>query len=50
MDWKLELVTIPVSNVDRAKAFYVELVLLDCDRHRAHRLGTGLRASAARGR
>ena len=24
MDWKLELVTIPVSNVDRAKSFYVE--------------------------
>ena len=22
MDWKLELVAIPVSNVDRAKAFY----------------------------
>ena len=24
MDWKLELVTIPVSDVDRAKAFYVD--------------------------
>jgi catechol 2,3-dioxygenase-like lactoylglutathione lyase family enzyme len=24
MDWKLELVTIPVSDVDRAKRFYVE--------------------------
>jgi len=24
MDWKLELVTIPVSDVDQAKAFYVE--------------------------
>ncbi|HEY8001780.1 MAG TPA: VOC family protein [Solirubrobacterales bacterium] len=24
MDWKLELVQIPVSDVDRAKAFYVE--------------------------
>ncbi len=24
MDWKLELVPIPVSDVDRAKAFYVE--------------------------
>ena len=24
MDWKLELVTIPVSDVDRAKSFYVE--------------------------
>jgi catechol 2,3-dioxygenase-like lactoylglutathione lyase family enzyme len=24
MDWKLELVTVPVSDVDRAKAFYTE--------------------------
>jgi catechol 2,3-dioxygenase-like lactoylglutathione lyase family enzyme len=24
MDWKLELVAIPVSDVDRAKTFYVE--------------------------
>jgi predicted enzyme related to lactoylglutathione lyase len=24
MDWKLELVAIPVSDVDRAKAFYTE--------------------------
>jgi predicted enzyme related to lactoylglutathione lyase len=26
MDWKLELVTVPVSDVDRAKAFYVDQV------------------------
>lgn len=26
MDWKLELVGIPVSDVDRAKAFYTEKV------------------------
>ena len=26
MDWKLELVAVPVSDVDRAKAFYVEQV------------------------
>lgn len=26
MDWKLELVNVPVSDVDRAKAFYTELV------------------------
>jgi len=26
MDWKLELVAIPVSDVDRAKAFYSERV------------------------
>ena len=24
MDWKLELVSVPVTDVDRAKAFYVE--------------------------
>ena len=24
MDWKLELVAVPVTDVDRAKAFYVE--------------------------
>ena len=22
MDWKLELITVPVTDVDRAKAFY----------------------------
>ena len=26
MDWKLELVNVPVSDIDRAKAFYVEKV------------------------
>ncbi len=26
MDWKLELVSVPVSDVDRAKAFYVDQV------------------------
>jgi catechol 2,3-dioxygenase-like lactoylglutathione lyase family enzyme len=26
MDWKLELVQVPVSDVDRAKAFYAEKV------------------------
>ncbi len=26
MDWKLELVQVPVSDVDRAKAFYTEQV------------------------
>jgi catechol 2,3-dioxygenase-like lactoylglutathione lyase family enzyme len=36
MDWKLELIVIPVSDVDRAKAFYLEQVgfRLDVD-HRA---------------
>jgi predicted enzyme related to lactoylglutathione lyase len=26
MDWKLELISVPVSDVDRAKAFYTEQV------------------------
>lgn len=31
MDWKLELVAVPVSDVDRAKAFYVEKVGFHAD-------------------
>jgi len=31
MDWKLELVTIPVSDVDRAKSFYTEKVGFNAD-------------------
>ena len=31
MDWKLELVAIPVSDVDRAKAFYTEKVVFNAD-------------------
>ena len=33
MDWKLELIAVPVSDVDRAKAFYTEQVgfILDHD-------------------
>jgi catechol 2,3-dioxygenase-like lactoylglutathione lyase family enzyme len=31
MDWKLELVAIPVSDVDRAKDFYVEKVGFHAD-------------------
>ena len=31
MDWKLELVAIPVSDVDRAKAFYTEKVGFHAD-------------------
>ena len=35
MDWKLELVAVPVSDVDRAKDFYTEQVgfHLDYDHH-----------------
>ena len=31
MDWKLELVAVPVSDVDRAKAFYVDKVGFHAD-------------------
>ena len=31
MDWKLELVVIPVSDIDRAKAFYTEKVGFHAD-------------------
>jgi catechol 2,3-dioxygenase-like lactoylglutathione lyase family enzyme len=31
VDWKLELVAIPVSDVDRAKAFYVEKAGFNAD-------------------
>jgi catechol 2,3-dioxygenase-like lactoylglutathione lyase family enzyme len=31
MDWKLELVAIPVSDVDRAKGFYTEKVGFNAD-------------------
>jgi catechol 2,3-dioxygenase-like lactoylglutathione lyase family enzyme len=41
MDWKLELVVVPVSDVDRAKAFYSELLgfRVDVD----HRAGDSFR-------
>jgi len=41
MDWKLELVTIPVSDVDRAKAFYVDQVGFTADHD--HRVSDELR-------
>ena len=31
MDWKLELVAVPVADVDRAKAFYVDQVGFGAD-------------------
>ena len=31
MDWKIEVVTIPVSDVDRARDFYVEKVGFEVD-------------------
>jgi catechol 2,3-dioxygenase-like lactoylglutathione lyase family enzyme len=41
MDWRLELVTVPVSDVDRAKAFYVDRVGFHADHD--HRVTEELR-------
>jgi catechol 2,3-dioxygenase-like lactoylglutathione lyase family enzyme len=41
MDWKIELVAIPVTDVDRAKAFYVEQVGFHADHD--HQVNEGLR-------
>ncbi len=41
MDWKLELVAIPVSDVDRAKAFYAEQVGFNADHD--HRVSEDMR-------
>jgi catechol 2,3-dioxygenase-like lactoylglutathione lyase family enzyme len=41
MDWKLELVTVPVSDVDRAKAFYADQVGFHADHD--HRVSDELR-------
>jgi catechol 2,3-dioxygenase-like lactoylglutathione lyase family enzyme len=34
MDWKLELVAVPVTDVDRAKAFYTDQVGFNADHDR----------------
>ena len=41
MDWKLELVAIPVSDVDRAKTFYTEKVGFKADHD--HRVSEEIR-------
>jgi predicted enzyme related to lactoylglutathione lyase len=41
MDWKIELVAIPVTDVDRAKAFYVDQVGFNADHD--HRVSDNLR-------
>jgi len=41
MDWKLELVAVPVSDVDRAKAFYTDKVGFNADHD--HRVNDALR-------
>ena len=41
MDWKLELVAVPVTDVDRAKRFYTEQVGFNADHD--HRVSDDLR-------
>ncbi len=41
MDWKIELVAIPVTDVDRAKAFYVDQVGFHADHD--HQVNDALR-------
>jgi len=41
MDWKLELVIVPVSDVDRAKAFYTDKIGFHADQD--HRVSETLR-------
>lgn len=35
MDWKLELIAVPVSDVDRAKAFYTDRIGFNADHDHA---------------
>ena len=41
MDWKLELVAVPVTDVDQAKRFYTEQVGFNADHD--HQVGDDLR-------
>ena len=41
MDWKLELIQVPVTDVDRAKAFYTEQAGFNADHD--HKVGDDLR-------
>ena len=41
MDWKLELIAVPVSDVDRAKAFYTEQAGFNADHD--HRVSDEMR-------
>jgi hypothetical protein len=47
MDWRLELVIVPVSDVDRAKAFYTESWVQRRSRPRGERQNTADAACAA---
>jgi predicted enzyme related to lactoylglutathione lyase len=41
MDWKIELIAVPVSDVDRAKSFYVDQVGFNADHD--HRVSDTMR-------
>jgi catechol 2,3-dioxygenase-like lactoylglutathione lyase family enzyme len=41
MDWKIELIPVPVSDIDRAKAFYVDMVGFIADHD--HRVDENIR-------
>ena len=43
MDWRLELVVIPVSDVDRAKSFYTEKIGFNADQD--HRVSDAVSSS-----
>ena len=47
MDWKLELVAIPVTDVDRAKAFYADQVGFNADHDHVGQRRDALRAADA---
>ena len=44
MDWKLELIQVPVSDIDRAKAFYTEKI--GCTAEHDHQVNDELRSSS----
>ena len=50
MDWKLELIILPVSDVDRAKAFYVDQVGFNADYDRVVTKTCGSSSSPRRAR
>ena len=45
MDWKLELLAIPVSDVDRAKAFYTDQAGFNADHE--HRINDSISLCSA---
>ena len=49
MDWKLELVAVPVSDVDRAKAFYADKIGFNADHDHSCQRSDSLRPADAAG-